>query len=188
MQSVNSNDVYGSLFGATLDLNNDLMSPNVTYSPVPMPQQQHQTVQSIPPILPTPLLRNNSSTQIPTQPQPLPQISEECMSSTKTPTIYTIEDHGGGNPLISLSGSACSLGPTTDSPSSSSAGPKKRKLSQTETLPVNPVAPATFVTSNKNMNVKQEPRKFIIESIFCELRFPVKKLTAAQVNERIRGL
>lgn len=67
-------------------------------------------------------------------------------SGNPTPTIYTIEDHGGGHPLVSLTAATGGTGPSCTA--SSSARQKKRKLSLTDSF------------SNKSLNVKQEPRKY----------------------------
>ena len=174
-QPVNTNDTYGSLFGATLDLKNDLMGQHVAYMNAGVQQQP----QSLPAILTSALMSGNGSAAMTshsamTNSASGQQHSSQCMTSTPTPTptIYTIEDHGGGTPLITLAGGA---GPAANAASASAtaAGHKKRKLSLTDTFPINSAAAANSNGSNKSMNVKQEPRKLVtlmISTRGCSLK------------------
>ena len=139
------NETFGSLFGAGLDLKNDLATPHGVYMNSTPTTLQPQNL----PLLP------------PTQHQLLPPTAaiNQCnINSSTTPTIYTIEDHGGGpNALINLAN------PQSQSQSNGVVH-KKRKLSSPETA-ASPSSSSSSTSpassANKSMNVKQEPRESI---------------------------
>jgi len=121
-----ANETFGSLFGASLDLKNDLaVNPHGVYATPTTLQPQNLPMMSAQQFLPAGSAMN------------------QCLSSvTPTPTIYTIEDHGGGaNSLVNLTaGSGASA--------SGASHQKKRKLSSAETA---------SPSSSTSANVKQEP-------------------------------
>lgn len=155
-----STDTYGSLFGASLDLKSDLMAQQPTQigftvstaSLHHQPQQQQHGLQNI---LSAVSLQGSAGVIGSHHPVGLTSIKPCSMNSTVTPTIYTIEDHGGGNPLINLTPSGISGGNTAENEASNRAQHKKRKLSMTECFPTTVEA-----MSNKSPSVKQEPRKY----------------------------
>ena len=149
-------ETYGSsLFGTSLDLKNDMAHPhhqqhhsNYLGSPSNLSQPQSMPAS----ILSVALLQNAapSSANMGTS-------HTVGLNPSSTPaTIYTIEDHGGGN----LSSGSNNSGPgSTANP----ACQKKRKLSLSESFSngSNPTS------GNKSLNVKQEPRKF--SPVICSL-------------------
>ena len=145
------NETFGSLFGASLDLKNDLTNPHGVYTTSTTLQPQNLPMMSA-------ALPMASAQQF----LPAGSTVNQCMSSVNsvnsptTPTIYTIEDHGGGtNALINLA-------PATNASVKGASHQKKRKLSSAETASSSS-APSS---NNKSLNVKQEPRKLIVIIIF----------------------
>ena len=138
------NETFGSLFGASLDLKNDLTNSHGVYATSTTLQPQNLPMMST-------ALPMASAQQFLSAGSTINQ----CMNSVNspiTPTIYTIEDHGGGpNALINLT-----AGNSTSTNGASHQ--KKRKLSSaaasTETVSSSSAASG----NNKSMNVKQEPR------------------------------
>lgn len=155
-----SSDTYGSLFGTSLDLKSDLMAQQptqigFTVSTSGLHQQQQQL--GLQNILSAAALQQGNHSLGGGSHHGLAGMKPCSMNSTVTPTIYTIEDHGGGNPLINLAPSGITAGNTSENePTSTTAAQhKKRKLSMTECFPITVGA---MSNTNKSTSVKQEPR------------------------------
>jgi hypothetical protein len=137
------------LFGTSLDLKNEMAhSHHQQHSNYALSSPSNLQPQSMPSILSVALLQNSApSSNMGTS-------HATGLNPSSTPTIYTIEDHGGGNQaLLNSSSSNNSGGGSTANP----ACQKKRKLSLSESFS-NGSNPAS---GNKSLNVKQEPRKFL---------------------------
>ena len=144
-------DNYGSLFGPNVDIKSDSVSPQYTVSNLTLPPHGLQS------ILSATALQGSAATSAVSSTNSASLSMRSCMNSITTPTIYTIEDHGGGSPLINLIPSTVmsGVGGESEPPASTTTQQKKRKLSITECFPVG----VHSVTANTNSpNVKQEPR------------------------------
>lgn len=160
-----TNDTYGSLFGANnLEIKNDMVSSQQSQQPQPQISYAGSTNANLQPhglqsILSAAVLQGSAAVG---SVHPVGLNMRSCMNSNTTPTIYTIEDHGGGSPLINLIPSTVMSGSGGGEsevvPSSILTQQKKRKLSMTDCFPVGVNAGNTMTSSP---SVKQEPRNNI---------------------------